>query len=422
MRPAAVVIAILFAGCRPAPGPAPRGQVTEYRGGRWFDGAGFVARTMWVVGDRLASIRPGRVDAVADLHDDFVVPPFAEGHNHWLEPDLIDAYVQVHLRDGIFYVKDHGTAPSLHDKMRSALNGPTSVDYISAHQGFTGPGGHPIELVDLLAGAGVLPAGWARTHGEGDAVFVVASEADIGAAWPRLLAGRPEFVKVFLVHSDEYAARRDDPKRSPKDRGMDPALVPAIVSRAHGMGLRVTAHIESAHDFHVAISAGADDIAHLPFVDAKEPERYRLADADVRAAGARRTTVATTLEWLADATPNDPRLAVTRDNLARLRAAGAIITIGTDLFRISARAEVDRIAKLGLMSNIELLRAWSVDTPHAIFPGRDLGRLEAGAEASFLVLHGDPLADFAHTRAIVLRVKQGRRIAPRPIELPPFGG
>jgi imidazolonepropionase-like amidohydrolase len=105
-----------------------------------------------------------------------------------------------------------------------------------------------------------------------------------------------------------------------------------------------------------------------------------------------------------------------------LRTAGAIITIGTDLFRINARVEVNRIAKLGLMSNLELLRAWSVDTPRAIFPARNLGRLDTGAEASFLVLDGDPLTDFAHTQAIVLRVKQGRRVDPRPIELPQFRG
>ena len=109
---------------------------------------------------------------LVDLRNGFVVPPYGEGHNHWLEPALADAYVQTHLRDGIFYVKDHGTAPQFHDQMRAALGGPPSVDYISAHQGFTGPNGHPIEIIDALAGMGVLPADWARTHGEGEALFV----------------------------------------------------------------------------------------------------------------------------------------------------------------------------------------------------------------------------------------------------------
>src|SRR5205823_5253494 len=132
------------------------------------------------------------------------VPPYGEGHNHWLEPKLVDAYVQMHLRDGIFYVKDQCTAPAFHEAMRPALGGPGSVDYVSAHQGFTGPGGHPIEIVEGLLKLGVAPSGWQDTHGEGEVLFAVASEKEIERAWPLLLAGHPDFVKVFLVHSDEY--------------------------------------------------------------------------------------------------------------------------------------------------------------------------------------------------------------------------
>lgn len=46
----------------------------------------------------------------------------------------------------------------------------------------------------------------------------------------------------------------------------------------------------------------------------------------------------------------------------------------------------------------------------AIFPGRKIGRLEEGHEASFLVLGGDPLADFGNVQSIKLRVKQGVRL------------
>jgi amidohydrolase family protein len=394
---------------------------TEYRGGQWFDGERFIARTMWVAGESFVDSRPARVGAVVDLDHGFVVPPYAEGHNHWLEPTLVDAYVQTYLRDGIFYVKDHGTAPAFHDAMRPVLGGPASVDFISAHQGFTGPNGHPIEIVDALAGMGILPAAWAKTHGEGDALFVVTSEHDIARAWPRLMAGKPDFVKVFLVHSDEYAARRDDPALTPKNRGMDPALVPAIVARAHAAHLRVSAHIENAHDFHVAVAAGVDDIAHMPFVDKVDPERYRIDEGDLRAAAARGVSIATTLDWMQpDAT--EGQLAVVRDNFSHMRAAGNTIVIGTDQFRKTARVEADLIASRHLMSNLELLHAWCVTTPHAIFPRRKLGRLANGFEASFLVLGGDPLADFARSRDILMRVKQGHSIIPRDTKLPSLGG
>jgi imidazolonepropionase-like amidohydrolase len=228
-------------------------------------------------------------------------------------------------------------------------------------------------------------------------------------------------VKVFLIHSDEYAARRDNAALGPKARGIDPELVPAIVARAHAAGLRVSAHIENAHDFHVAIAAGVDDIAHMPFVAVERRDSYRLADADLRAAAARGVSIATTLDWLDGARPDDPRLEVVRDNFARMRRAGNTIVIGTDLFRTTASTEVDRIAALHLMSNLELLRAWCETTPRAMFPGRRIGRLEAGAEASFLVLGGDPVTSIAHTHDIIMWFKQGQRLEPRAAKFPALG-
>src|SRR5438067_418323 len=152
-----VLACILVVAASGSRSPGPAAAVVEYRGGTWFDGSAFVPRTVWTDGDRLAAHRPGRVDRVIELDGGFVVPSYGEGHNHWLEPKLVDAYVQMHLRDGIFYVRDLCTSPAFHDAMRPALGGPGSVDYISAHQAFTGPGGHPLELVDLLLKLGVAP-------------------------------------------------------------------------------------------------------------------------------------------------------------------------------------------------------------------------------------------------------------------------
>jgi imidazolonepropionase-like amidohydrolase len=47
------------------------------------------------------------------------------------------------------------------------------------------------------------------------------------------------------------------------------------------------------------------------------------------------------------------------------------------------------------------------NTAATIFPGRKIGRLEDGYEASFLVLDGDPLADFGNTGRIAMRFKEG---------------
>ena len=57
-----------------------------------------------------------------------------------------------------------------------------------------------------------------------------------------------------------------------------------------------------------------------------------------------------------------------------------------------------------------LLRLWTTTTPQAVFPDRRIGRLDAGYEASFLVLEDNPLEDFGAVRTIRERVKQGHRL------------
>ena len=409
-----LLVTCALAACHPgaAPSPSPSAHGIEVRNGHWFDGTKFVEGTRWIVGERFTKYKPATVDVI-DANGGYVVPPYGEGHNHWLEPQLVDAYIATYERDGIFYVKDQSVPSAFHDAMRPKIAA-SAIDYFAAHQGFSGPGGHPIDIIDQLVAFGVVPAEWGPTHGEGEALFVVASEADIDRAWPKLVATHPDFVKLFLVHSDEYAKRRDDKSLSPKQRGMDPALAKPIVDRAHKAGLRVSAHIENAHDFHVAMAAGVDEISHLPFVDADKPESYRLRKEDMR----KGLVIATTIEHLSDAKPGDPRVEITRANIALLRETGATITIGTDLFRQTAATEVDRLAKLGLATNLELLTMWSIDTPASIYPDRKIGKLQSGFEASFLVLRGDPLADPANLHAIELRFKRGRKVAPAATEIP----
>jgi len=74
---------------------------------------------------------------------------------------------------------------------------------------------------------------------------------------------------------------------------------------------------------------------------------------------------------------------------------------------VTARDEVRFLVANRMLTPLELLRAWSVDTAKTIFPARKLGELAPGFEASFLVLEGDPLRDPANLERIQVRVKQG---------------
>ncbi len=400
---------------RGTPALAPAAHGVEYRGGLWFDGARFVPRTLYVADDGTLRVRaPERIDSVVDLAGGYVVPPYGDAHQHIVDP-RVQQTINAFLRDGIFYVKDQSNAPFGRRMIDPLLNRPNSFDYISANQGWTSPGGHPVEVLRRAPAMGILSASFIRDSLDPGLVNQVESEADIERHWPYFIAGKPapDFVKVFLFYSEDHARRRADPKFE-GNRGIDPALVPSIVKRAHQAGLHVSAHVFTAADFRTAVAADVDQIAHLPGGRANDPAPFLLTDADAAAAAAKHVTVVTTVGQHGDSATTD-RIMKTQyaHNIGVLRRHGVPLLLGSDVIGGTAAAEAAALARSGLFTNLELLRMWSVDTPRAIFPRRKIGALDDGYEASFLVLSGDPLADFRNTRAIVRRVKQGIQITLR---------
>ena len=414
-----VALAFLaVAGChRPAPAPSSQ-HVYELRDGRWLGADGFRAGTRWVDGGRLTLRRPAHVDSVIDLAGRWVVPPFGEAHNHNLDystPSRTDSLIRRYLRDGVFYVKNPGNLPRGRDSIVGRVNVARGVDVVFANGLLTATGGHPTGLYLRNLSRGAMTT----ADGEGAFFWNIDSLPDLERKWPRILAGRPDFIKVVLVHSEEFARRRTDSAYF-NWRGMDPALVPKVVRRAHAAGLRVSSHVETAADFHAALVGGVDEINHIPgfrgdeHVQFTEPKRYEIAESDAKLAAARGVTVVTTLGGIADFAVNGPDSLRRRAadawftrNLRVLHDAGVRLAVGSDAYRDDSVGEATYLATLGVLTPLELLRLWSEATPRAIFPQRRVGCLTDGCEASLLVLSADPAAEFANTRRIVLRMKDG---------------
>lgn len=395
-------------GCATAqmnPGAPAHG--VAYRGGLWFDGSTFKSMTMYVVDGVFRTRAPAQIDSTVDLAGGYVVPPFADAHQHFLDP-RIDETIRVQLAAGIFYVKDQGNTPFLRRLIDPALNRPTSIDFISANQGWTSPGGHPVEVVKRGAPPGGPMAFLVRDSLDPGIVMQVENAADIDRRWAYFLAGKPDFVKVYLFRSEDYTRIRAEGIEG--RGGIDPALVPEIVKRAHAAGLQVSAHVYTAADFRSAVAGGVQQIAHLP--GGRGPDSvFMLTDADAAAARRAGVTVITTVTQHEDSALL-ARLLKTQyaHNIEVLRRHGVPLLIGSDLVGRTAAIEIDALAHSGLFSALELLRMWSVTTPQSIFPNRRIGTLRDGAEASFLVLRANPLEDLAATRVITLRVKQGVRL------------
>jgi hypothetical protein len=407
-------VALLATAALRAGAPA----VTAWTGGRWFDGHQFRLVDVYSVGDRLTLRRPAAIDRTVDLAGRYVTGAFAEAHNHNIPSPDVAATIRGYLEQGIFYVMIQENVPQARALLGSRINVPTSVDVAFANGAFTAPGGHPTALVRRNIASG----GMTVADLDGGFLLPVASSADIARAWTRSIrVQHPDFIKMMLVYSEDRVAGIPPPSDS--DRyGLDPALVPEIVTRAHADGLRVSAHVESAYDFDVAVRAGVDIIAHMPGfwpdparIAAKGVGIYEISDASAALAASRHVTVVTTVgealrfAWASrDPGVRDALLGLYHHNFEVLMQHGVRIAVGSDQFRSTSLPEALDIARAGLMPLAALLRAFSTDGAATIFPARAPFGLAEGAPADFLVLDGNPLVDFTAVQHIARRVKAGR--------------
>lgn len=421
-----LALLVLACGTRP---PAPPLVAPGYAlvNGRWYDSDEFVSRTMYVAGGRLTVTAPARIDSTIDLAGGWVVPPFGEAHTHTLL--YRSSRIEDFLRRGIFYAMVLNAHRSLAETERASFDRPDGVDVAIAFAGITAPSGHPLQIG--LRGESTVE------ELDGDWVTLVRDRADLDAKWDDLATSGTDLVKVLILYSEEYESRKDDPNVPMRYRGVDPALVPEIVRRAHAADLRVAAHVETAADFHAAVAAGVDIVAHLPgfamipapdeiddprrLAEIAVPGRFVIDPGDARLAAERGIIVQTTIsgvEELDDAEiPDDVRDRVrsylpaweqtVAGNLRLLKESGVSIVLGSDAGERDVVDEALFVHRYAIWTPAELLRILVERTPLSIFPDRPVGRLEDGVPASFLVLGRNPLEDFRAITDIRLRIKDG---------------
>lgn len=409
---------------------AAQNETLELTGGKWFDGSAFVERTVHVRGGYFVSDPGNAVSRRVDLGGRYVVPPFADAHSHNLTSDWEwEPIHEAYLAEGTFYVLVMANASSGAATMRRRFLESTTVDVAFGNGAVTSTLGYPFLHYEPRAMGLHDPSTWQENTAairesrimENDGYAFIDSMADVEEKLADLLARRGSHLKLALFDSDRFAEQSADRTRI-NHRGLDPALVPHIVSRAHAAGIRVVAHVETPYDFRVALEAGVDVIAHVPgynLPSAADPEDFRLTADLARMAAERGVVVTPTVFFGSRAAASEPGWArrrndLLRHNVALLKGHGVTIVPGTDVYGVTAQPEFEALAGLGLWGRAELLRMWAVDAPKTVFPGRRIGHLEPGYEANFLALDCDPLADLACIGNIALRFKGGRFLGTDP--------
>jgi imidazolonepropionase-like amidohydrolase len=231
---------------------------------------------------------------------------------------------------------------------------------------------------------------------------------------------------------------------------MAPAIYRAVIDQAHKDGLRVAVHLFYLADAKAVLDAGADFIAHSvrdtavdgelvaalkkrnvcycptlmrevstyvyestpPFFD----DPFFLKHADLRTVAALKEPAR---QQAMRTSPSAQRyktaLTVASRNLKTLADAGVTIAMGTDTgppARFQGyfeQLELDMMAKAGLTPR-QVLASATRDAARCMHLDREVGTLEPGKWADFVVLTADPLADIRNTRAIADVYIAGNRL------------
>ena len=203
--------------------------------GQWFDGNGFRAGDRYIVDGVFSSTRPAKLDRTSDLAGAFVVPPFAEAHNHNVESSRIDAVSKMYLDRGVFYVKNPNSLQRYTTPLEGRINRPGLLDASFSHGGLTGSGGHPIAIAERQIKRGA----WQASEGDGGFYWIVDDSLDLASKWPRLLAERPDFIKTYRLRREFRSAGRQ-PARGLRQHAED------HVARQAGCGAAVDAVMASS--------------------------------------------------------------------------------------------------------------------------------------------------------------------------------
>lgn len=329
-----------------------------------------------------------------DVRGRTIVPGLWDMHAHVMQME----WAPVYLASGVTTVRDMGNEVELVTTLRDALAGDSLA-------------GPRLVLAGLIDGPGPDAFGpvTAGTPDEGRAA--VRRYHDLGFAQ----------VKLYTL--------------------LSPAVVAAIASEAHRLGMTVTGHVPASLTLLAAVDSGMDHVAHLPIRGDAASDSVRHIVQRLRERG---TVIDPTASWgeLLGHSRSEPvasfqpgiahlppvlaqrigamgvrgldtaaahaRLARTLGVIGALHAAGVPVVAGTDegVPGFSVYREIELYVRAG-MTPMDALRAATAVSARAMRMDAESGTIEPGKRADLLVLERNPLDAIENIRTVRLVMRGG---------------
>ncbi len=194
----------------------------------------------------------------------------------------------------------------------------------------------------------------------------------------------------------------------------------AAVDEARSAGLPVAAHASTDEGVRRAVLAGVTTIEHGTGAGAQVLALMRQRGTVLCPTLAAYEATSRYAGWRPGEQPEPAAVRDSRAMLGRALAAGVTIANGSDagVFSHGQNArEIELLVAYG-MRPAAALRAATATAAAVLGRGGDLGRIAPGYTADLVALDGDPLADIAALRRVVLVVKEGVLVSPAP-QAPP---
>ena len=347
--------------------------------------------TIVVEGTRISAIQREAPSSavVIDVSGKFIMPGLCDMHAHIATAPPVGGAPERYVGWGVLGIRDMGgDLPALLQLRREITDGRVGPNLYIA-----GP---------TLNGEQFAP--FQRAIGNAEQARVAVRE---------LKAVGVDFIKTHRATSrDAFFALVDEAQR----QGLDVAgHVPLQVTwdEAAAVGMRTFEHAQTIIENE--LSAGPNRAESIDVaINRLQGARLNQITAALRSAGA---YFDPTLIFYERSINNRPELAERRRQLyemlkswvGSIHSADVPILTGTDAmddFGEPLHMELERLVECGLTNREALAAATSI--PASLMRRSDLGVVERGAEASFLIIDADPLADVRNLRRLYGVVLRGR--------------